>query len=105
MVSLILVDFVQGEIDSDASKDSKDPTLVSEPLSAPDELKKIQLELEIQKVRAEEKLISQKRKMFPAGRKQNQEQKEGTDEQLQQEMVGICSLNSVCELNYIQGTT
>ncbi|KAG0588061.1 hypothetical protein KC19_2G212700 [Ceratodon purpureus] len=77
---------ILGEIDSDASKDSKDPTLVSEPLSAPDELKKIQLELEIQKVRAEEKLISQKRKMFPAGRKQNQEQKEGTDEQLQQEM-------------------
>lgn len=75
---------ILGETDSDASKDTKEPAPASEPLSAPEELKKIQLELEIQKVRAGEKMISthQKRKMFAAERKLKREQKEETDEQI-----------------------
>ena len=76
---------IQGEVDSNASRDSKEPAPDSEPLSALEELKKIQLELEIQKVRAEEKMISihQKRKMFAAERMQKREQKEEAEEQLQ----------------------
>jgi structural maintenance of chromosome 1 len=53
---------VQGEVESE------EQSPVSEPLSAPEELKKIHVELEIQKARAEEKMIPthQKRKMFAA---------------------------------------
>lgn len=72
------------------------------------ELKKIQLELEIQKVRAGEKMISthQKRKMFAAERKLKREQKEETDEQirLRVETVSLCSLSSFSDEDFCSGS-
>jgi structural maintenance of chromosome 1 len=61
--------------------ESEEQSPVSEPLSAPEELKKIHVELEIQKARAEEKMIPthQKRKMFAAQRKLAREQEETED--------------------------
>jgi hypothetical protein len=66
---------VQGEVESE------EQSPVSEPLSAPEELKKIHVELEIQKARAKEKMIPthQKRKMFAAQRKLAREQEETED--------------------------
>ncbi|KAG0568246.1 hypothetical protein KC19_6G005800 [Ceratodon purpureus] len=74
---------ILGEVETDACKDYKEQNPVSEALSAPDELKKIHLELEIQKARSEEKMIPthQKRKMFAAQRKLAREQKDEEDEE------------------------
>uniref|UniRef100_A0A7I4AS47 RecF/RecN/SMC N-terminal domain-containing protein n=1 Tax=Physcomitrium patens TaxID=3218 RepID=A0A7I4AS47_PHYPA len=73
---------ILGEVDSDGSREFREPSSVSQPASAPDELKKIHKELETQKARKEEKLIpiDQKRKMFAAERKQKMEQKESEAE-------------------------
>lgn len=88
-----MADCVQGEIDSDACKDNKDPAPVSGPLSAPQELKKVQVEREILKIRAKEKLIPahQTRKAVAAERKQKREEKDEVTERLRfrQEVVRL----------------
>lgn len=89
-----MVDYVQGEVEPDAWKE------VSKPLSTPDELKKIHVELEVQRTRVEEKMIPthQKRKMFAAQRKLAREQKDEEDEEvhpvLRTELVGLSHITT-----------
>ena len=66
---------MQGEVESE------EQSPVSEPLLAPEELKKIHVELEIQKARAEEKMIPthQKKKIFGVQRKLAREQEKTED--------------------------
>ncbi|XP_024393575.1 uncharacterized protein [Physcomitrium patens] len=72
---------ILGEVDSDGSREFKEPGSEPQPASVPDELKKIHVELEIEKARSEEKIPAhQKRKMFAAERKQKKEQKESEAE-------------------------
>ena len=99
-----MMGYVQGEVETDACKDYKEQNPVSEALSAPDELKKIHLELEIQKARSEEKMIPthQKRKMFAAQRKLAREQKDEEDEEdvhrIRTELVGLSHITCISEM-------
>ena len=91
-----MVDCVQGELESDAYKDDMEQNPVSQPVSAPDESKKIHEELEIQNARSEDKMIPthQKRKMFAAQRKLAREQQDEEDvnripHRIRTELVGL----------------
>ena len=102
-------DFVQGDVESVASKNSKELTGLLEQISGSDELKKEYEELEEKKASAEEKaaLIYQKKKTIGAEKKLKKAQKEEAEKhlKLQEELVVVVSLveqfiHLVCEGSY-----
>lgn len=90
------MDHPQGEFEPDAFKDNSKQqpgARVSEPVAAPEELKKIHVDVEIQKARAEEKMIPthQKRMMFAKQHKLEREKTLERDAALRHraELVGV----------------
>ena len=103
------VDFVQGDVESVASKNSKELTGLVEQISGSDDLKKEYEELEEKKAIPQEKaaLIYQKKKTIGAEKKLKKAQKEEAEKhlKLQEELVVVVSLveqfiHLVCEGSY-----